>query len=100
MLTFPGLKAPGFKRACYSYGPGNGNLGVEPSTIRFGVFEVDLNSGELRKQGVRIKLQEQPYQALVALIEHPREVVTRDELQKRLWPGGIAVDFDSGLNKA
>ena len=71
-----------------------------PSTVRFGTFEVDLNSGELRKQGVRIKLQEQPFQALIALIERPREVVTRDELQKRLWPGGIVVDFDSGLNKA
>ena len=75
-------------------------MGVGTSTIRFGVFEVDLNSGELRKQGVRIKLQEQPFQALVALIEHPREVVTRDDFQKRLWPGGIVVDFDRGLNKA
>jgi TolB-like protein/DNA-binding winged helix-turn-helix (wHTH) protein/Tfp pilus assembly protein PilF len=75
-------------------------LGARNSIFRFGTFEVDLNSGELRKQGVRIKLQEQPFQALVALIERPREVVTRDELQKRLWPGGIVVDFDSGLNKA
>ena len=75
-------------------------LGTGTSTFRFGTFEVDLKSGELRKQGVRIKLQEQPFQALVALIERPREVVTRDELQKRLWPGGIIVDFDSGLNKA
>jgi TolB-like protein/DNA-binding winged helix-turn-helix (wHTH) protein/Flp pilus assembly protein TadD len=54
----------------------------------------------LRKQGVRIKLQEQPFQALVALIERPREVLTRDELQKRLWPGDTVVDFDRGLNKA
>ena len=75
-------------------------MGAGRSTFRFGTFEVDLNSGELRKQGVRIKLQEQPFQALVALIERPREVVTRDELQKRLWSGGIVVDFDSGLNKA
>jgi len=75
-------------------------LGAGRSTFRFGTFEVDLNSGELRKQGVRIKLQEQPFQTLVALIERPREVVTRDELQKRLWSGGIVVDFDSGLNKA
>ncbi|MBZ5625781.1 MAG: winged helix-turn-helix domain-containing protein [Acidobacteriia bacterium] len=75
-------------------------MGAGSSTFRFGTFEVDLNSGELRKQGVRIKLQEQPFQALVALIERPREVVTRDELQKRLWSGGIVVDFDSGLNKA
>ena len=75
-------------------------MGVEPSTIRFGIFEVDLTSGELRKQGVRIRLQEQPFRALITLIEHPREVVTRDELRKRLWPGGIVVDFESGLNKA
>src|SRR5205085_2025432 len=68
--------------------------------IRFGVFEVDLASGELRKQGVRIKLQEQPFQALVALIERPGEVLTREELQKRLWPADTTVDFDRGLNKA
>jgi TolB-like protein/DNA-binding winged helix-turn-helix (wHTH) protein len=61
---------------------------------------VDFTSGELRKQGVRIKLQEQPFQALVALIERPREVLTREELQKRLWPGDTVVDFDRGLNKA
>ena len=54
--------------------------------IRFGIFEVDLASGELRKQGVRIKLQEQPFQALIAFVEHPREVLTREELQRRLWP--------------
>lgn len=68
--------------------------------IRFGVFEVDLASGELRKQGVRIKLQEQPFQALLVLIARPGEVVTREELQKRLWPGDSAGDFDRGLNKA
>ena len=70
------------------------------SLIRFGIFEVDLASGELRRLGVRIKLQEQPFQALVALIERPREVLTREELQRRLWPAGIMVDFDRGLNKA
>ena len=71
-----------------------------PAPIRFGVFEVDLASGELRKQGVRIKLQDQPFQALVALIERPGEVLTREELQKRLWPADTTVDFDRGLNKA
>jgi DNA-binding winged helix-turn-helix (wHTH) protein len=68
--------------------------------ICFGDFEVDVVSGELRKQGLRIKLQEQPFQALVALIERPQEVLTREELQKRLWPGNTVVDFDRGLNKA
>jgi TolB-like protein/DNA-binding winged helix-turn-helix (wHTH) protein len=71
-----------------------------PTPIRFGVFEVDLASGELRKQGVRIKLQEQPFQALIALLERPGEVLTREELQKRLWPSDTTVDFDRGLNKA
>ena len=68
--------------------------------VRFGIFEVNLASGELRRHGVRIKLQEQPFQALVALIERPREVLTREELQKRLWPADTVVDFDRGLNKA
>jgi len=68
--------------------------------IRFGLFEVDLASGELRKQGVRIKLQEQPFQVLVALIERPHEVLSREDLQKRLWPSDVVVDFDRGLNKA
>jgi len=59
-----------------------------------------LASGELRKQGVRVKLQDQPFQALVALLERPGEVLSREELQKRLWPSDITVDFDRGLNKA
>ena len=67
---------------------------------RFGVFEVDLHSGELRKQGVRIKLRDQPFQILLLLLAHPGEVVSRDELQKQLWPADTFVDFDRGLNKA
>jgi Predicted integral membrane protein len=61
---------------------------------------VDLASGELRKDGIRVKLQEQPFQVLVALLERPQEVVTREELQNRLWSGDTATDFDRGLNKA
>jgi len=68
--------------------------------IRFGIFEVNLAAGELRKEGVKLKLQEQPFQLLVALIERPREVLSRDDLQKRLWPSDVVVDFDRGLNKA
>src|SRR5258708_6821384 len=68
--------------------------------IRFGVFEADLQSGELRKQGSKVKLREQPFQVLAALLEHPGEVVTRDELQAKLWPADTFVDFDRGLNKA
>ena len=78
---------------------GGRGLDLRKTLLRFGTFEVDLASGELRKQGVAIKLQEQPLRALVALAERPREVLTRDELQKRLWPPGTVVDFDRGLNK-
>jgi TolB-like protein/DNA-binding winged helix-turn-helix (wHTH) protein/Flp pilus assembly protein TadD len=68
--------------------------------IRFGVFEIDTVSGELRKQGVKVRLQEQPFQVLLALVERPREVVSREELKNRLWPGNTYVDFDQGLNRA
>jgi TolB-like protein/Flp pilus assembly protein TadD len=68
--------------------------------VRFGLFEVDLRAGELRKEGVRIKLQEQPLLILAMLLEHPGLVVTREELRTRLWPADTFVDFDHGLNKA
>jgi Tol biopolymer transport system component/DNA-binding winged helix-turn-helix (wHTH) protein len=70
------------------------------SPIRFGIFEVDLQAGELRRQGLRVKLQDQPFQVLVMLLEHPGEVVTREELQKTLWPADTYVDFEGGLNRA
>jgi eukaryotic-like serine/threonine-protein kinase len=69
-------------------------------TKGFGVFEVDLRAAELRKHGVRVKLQEQPFQILSLLLEHPGEVVTREELRGRLWPAHTFVDFDRSLNKA
>ena len=68
--------------------------------IRFGIFEVNLDSGELCRRGVKVKLQEQPLQALLMLLERPGEVTKRDELQKRLWPTDTFGDFDRGLNKA
>src|SRR5450432_3736810 len=68
--------------------------------LRFGVFELDLRAGELRKHGLRVRLQEQPFQVLAMLVEHPGEVVAREELQKKLWPADTFVDFDHGLNKA
>lgn len=68
------------------------------SLYRFDDFEADLRSGELRKSGQRLRIQEQPFQVLVALIERPREVITRDELRQRLWPSETFVDFDHGLN--
>ena len=68
--------------------------------IRFGMFEADLRSGELRKQGIKIKLHHQPFQVLAMLLEHPGEVVTRQELKSKLWPLDTFVDFDVGLNSA
>jgi TolB-like protein/Flp pilus assembly protein TadD len=68
--------------------------------IRFDVFEADLRAGELRKQDVKVRLQEQPFQILQMLLEHPGEVVTRDELQKRIWPTDTFVDFEQGLYNA
>jgi TolB-like protein/DNA-binding winged helix-turn-helix (wHTH) protein/Tfp pilus assembly protein PilF len=68
--------------------------------LRFGVFEVDLRAGELRKHGLRVRLQEQPFQVLAMLLERAGQVVTREALQKKLWPADTFVDFDHGLNKA
>ncbi len=73
---------------------------VVPNAVRFGAFEVDLYSGELRKNGVRIKLQEQPLQLLALLLESPGEVVTREDLQRKLWSTDTFVDFEHSLNAA
>ena len=79
---------------------GNGS-GTEASrTRRFGVFELDLHAGELRRGGVKVKIQEQPFQVLSLLLEKPGEVVTRDDLRHRLWPADTFVDFDHSLNAA
>ena len=68
--------------------------------IRFGLFELDVSVGELRRQGRQIKLQDQPLQVLELLLRRPGEIVTRDELQKALWPADTFVEFDQGLNTA
>jgi len=73
---------------------------VEKRSVRFGPFELDLAAGALRKQGRRIKLQDQPFQVLELLLARPGEVVTREELQKALWPADTFVEFDQGLNTA
>jgi Tol biopolymer transport system component/DNA-binding winged helix-turn-helix (wHTH) protein len=75
----------------------NGNL---TEVVRFGVYEVDPRAGELRRNGVKVKIQEQPYQVLALLLERPGEVVTREELKRRLWPADTFVDFDHSLNAA
>jgi len=68
-------------------------------SVRFGDFEADLGSRELRRGGVKVKLQEQPFQLLACLVERPGEIVTREELRERLWPDEF-VDFDHSLNAA
>jgi len=76
-------------------------LGTQSSRIlRFGTFEVDLCEGELRKQGKRIKVQEQPFHVLTVLLQRPGEVVTREELRNQNWPPDTFVDFDNSLNTA
>jgi Tol biopolymer transport system component/DNA-binding winged helix-turn-helix (wHTH) protein len=74
---------------------------TQPREIaRFGAFEANLGSGELRKHGVRVKLHEQPFQVLAMLVARPGEVVMREEIREKLWPTGTFVDFDNGLNSA
>ena len=68
--------------------------------VRFGVFELDLQTGELRRKGARLALQQQPFQVLTMLVSRPGELVTRDELRAALWKDTVFVDFDHGLNKA
>jgi TolB-like protein/DNA-binding winged helix-turn-helix (wHTH) protein/Flp pilus assembly protein TadD len=81
-------------------GAGSALLANDPARrFRFGVFEADVRTGELTKRGQRLRLQQQPFQLLAMLLERPGELVTREELIKRLWPQTI-VDFDHGLNKA
>lgn len=70
------------------------------SLVGFGTFQLDLRTGELRKAGVRINLPEQPFQVLKALLEHPGDLVTREELRQRLWREDTFVDFEHGLNAA
>ena len=82
------------------------NYGVVPlpqntsRVVRFGVFEVDVSAGELRKNGMKLRLQGQPFQILALLLGHQGEIVTREELQRKLWPSDTFVDFDHSLNTA
>src|SRR5438309_5058997 len=69
-------------------------------TVRFGAFELDFKASELRKQGIKVKLQEQPFQILQVLLQRPGEIVTREKLQQKIWPSDTFVDFDQGLYNA
>ncbi len=68
--------------------------------LRFGAFEADLQARELRKQGMQIKLQDQPFQVLVVLLEHAGEIVTREQLRQKLWPRDTFVDVNNSVNAA
>jgi DNA-binding winged helix-turn-helix (wHTH) protein/Tfp pilus assembly protein PilF len=70
------------------------------SVVRFGVFEADVRSGELRKNGVRVKIQDLPFRALKLLLSRPNQVLSREELRQALWPEGVFVDFDHGISSA
>ncbi len=72
----------------------------KPSKLRFGVFEIDLQSRELTKHGVRLKIQEQPFEILCVLLERPGEIVSREELRRRLWPDNTFVEYEDSLNTA
>ena len=73
---------------------------VSPAMVRFGVFEADFRAGELRRNGVKIRVQDLPFRALGLLLSHPHQVVTREELRHALWPDGVFVDFDRGISSA
>jgi|HubBroStandDraft_6_1064221.scaffolds.fasta_scaffold08558_3 DNA-binding winged helix-turn-helix (wHTH) protein/Tol biopolymer transport system component len=75
-------------------------VGEDKRVLRFGLFEADLRAGELRRNGSKVRLQEQPFQVLTVLLEHSGELVTRDELRNRLWASDTFVDFDHSLNTA
>ena len=71
-----------------------------PSVVRFGVFEADVYAGELRRNGIRVKIQDGPFRALKLLLDHPNEVLSRDQFRRALWPEGVFVDFDHGISSA
>src|SRR6476619_2819304 len=73
---------------------------IRHGLVQFGVYEVDLEEGELRKAGVRIKVQQQPFKVLLTLLERPGELVTREQLHDRIWPDASFGDFDQAVNVA
>src|SRR5229473_8355005 len=77
-----------------------GSAQAPPALVRFGVFEADLHAGELRRNGVRVRLQDLPFRALTLLLTRPGEVITREEFRHALWPPDIFVDFEQGISSA
>src|SRR6516165_4800832 len=77
-----------------------GGATSRPRIIRFGPFELDVRAAELRKQGIKVRLHEQPFRILLMLLEHPGDVVLRDEIRLALWPNNTVVEFDHSINAA
>jgi DNA-binding winged helix-turn-helix (wHTH) protein/Tfp pilus assembly protein PilF len=77
-----------------------GSAQAPPALVRFGVFEADLRAGELRRNGVKVRLQDLPFRALTLLLTRPGEVITREEFRQTLWPPGVFVDFEQGISSA
>src|SRR5271157_5918635 len=73
---------------------------ASPAVVSFGVFEADLRAGELRRSGVKVRIQDLPFRALAVLLSRPNQVITREELRQALWPDDVFVDFDRGISSA
>src|SRR5215472_17729877 len=73
---------------------------IPAARVRFGTFDADIQAGDLWRNGLKVRIQQLPFQVLAFLLERPGEVITREELQQRLWPADTFVDFEQGLNKA
>jgi DNA-binding winged helix-turn-helix (wHTH) protein len=73
---------------------------LQPPIVRFGVFEADLQAGELRRKGVKVRLQDLPFRALALLLSRPGVVITREEFRQALWPADVFVDFEQGISSA
>src|ERR1700677_1955842 len=95
-----GIQGEGGVTMLDSYLNGESQVKNGSRTIRFGAFEADLHSGEVRKSGNRVKLQDQPFKVLEILLERPGSLVTREELQTRIWPEETYGDFDHAVNVA
>src|ERR1700720_677157 len=77
-----------------------GSAQALPALVRFGLFEADLRAGELRRNGVKVRLQDLPFRALTLLLTRPGEVITREEFRQSLWPSDVFVDFEQGISSA
>src|SRR5271166_3795389 len=73
---------------------------ASPTMVRFGVFEADFRAGELRRSGIKVRIQDLPFRALGLLLSHPNQVVTREEMRQALWADNVFVDFDRGISSA